>query len=187
MAKKKGSSKLAKIDLSNPEQVYAFLFFCLENITDTMVTELTKFADTADDIPDDIFEESFEEAMSGCKDECMNTIMMLNEVFMGLAPEIAIYKNWDPDALGRNLRKEFAFQLMALPEKDQEQFETDSSVIMFALGQFLQEGQTYTMLTCDDGDNQAEAQAKKLHEFLVHWTELLTQKPFPQMTKTEHS
>lgn len=186
MAKKNALPMNQRIDMTNPEHVYGILFYCLESISDTMAAGLDKVLGKLESIPASKHDEYLEKAYEACSEKCIGFMMMLNSVFLGQAPEIAIYKDWDAAALGRSLRKEFAFQLMALPEEDQEEFQTDESIVSFALNLFMQEGQKIVLEPAGN-DDEAEAQAKELHEFLIHWTELLMQKPFPQELKAERT
>ncbi|MDO4937396.1 MAG: hypothetical protein Q4E62_05730 [Sutterellaceae bacterium] len=183
MPKNKSLPASQRIDLSNPEHVYGFLFYGLENVCDTMAAGLDKVVAEVADMSESQQNVYVQKAYDKCCEKCYAYLHTLCEVFSGNAPEVAIYKDWDAAALGRTLRKEFAFQLMMLPEQEREEFDTDESIVTFALNLFMQKGQQL-VLRPDNNPDEAEEQAKELHEFLIHWTELLMQKPFPEELKS---
>lgn len=173
-----------RIDLSNPEHVYGFLFYCLENVCDTFASGLDKVVAETAGMPEMKKEVYVQKAYDKCFEKCYAYLNTLCAVFSGQADDVAVYKDWDAAKLGRTLRKEFAFQLMMLSDQEREEFDTDESIVSFALNVFMQKGQQLVLRPDNDPD-QAEAQAKELHEFLIHWTELLMQKPFPEALKNK--
>ena len=179
MAKKIKPSQ--KLEMENPTHVYWILFHALEEYTEDFLEAVSHAPDfdPNKEIQLGTLGDAFWEE---CSDKFNEKLSGLEAIFSGEATEFINYRNWDPAAVGRSLRKEFAFQLMALSDEDRELFDDDVEVVTFALSQFLNDGQKL-IINGFAQDHDPELHGKEVHEFVVHWTELLTQKPFPGKAK----
>lgn len=96
----------------------------------------------------------------------------------GRNPIVAPAENWSGAPLGRYLRIKFALDMIMLDDEERELFADDESVIFYAVNRMFEDlGRIIDSLSVH-GDDDAEADARAIHELCVRWTEIFTNKPF---------
>ncbi len=96
----------------------------------------------------------------------------------GENPDFLPAPGWSGAPLGRHLRCVFAKNLITLSDKDQETFQDDASIIVFAMCRFSCEVQELLCSLQSHAMEMTQSDARACHDLCVRWTQILTNKPF---------
>ncbi len=111
------------------------------------------------------------------------TVLRTAAVFVGARTSFVDYAGWDVGALAQSLRKVFAFDILALPDKARQEAQADSGAILFAISKFFTEG--FKVISETEQGGVVQLCDDSVIEYVIRWTELLLDKKMTEEEKKE--